>query len=234
MFWAVRAALGSSWTRGSFVILFCSICLTGARCETLRRFGSCCVCWVALQVWPLYFFRSLGVGALRNAGTMVTRTVGASKGERCGRRNVSAGQLRRGFLEDSTVARKKSATLGVLSFSPGDTSEGVVRRESGLESEGSRTFQRLAICAGQFSRFWLEVLVGRRDALFSHWSVCLERPGVQRWDTSIAASVGVALPVWVAFFLSFDPDIVWRGALEDLSLALGDALKVRRSERRDV
>ena len=97
LFWAVRAALGSSWTRGSFVILFCSVCLTGARCETLRRFGNCGVCWVTLLVWPLYFFRSLGGGALRNSGTMVACTVGTSKGERRGRRNVSAGQLRRGF-----------------------------------------------------------------------------------------------------------------------------------------
>ena len=132
------------------------------------------------------------------------------------------------------MARKKSTALGVLSLAPGDTSEGVGRRESGLECEGLRTFRHMASRAGQFSRVWLEVLVGRGDALFSLQSVCLKMPGVQRWDTLIATSVGVALLVGVAFFLSLAPDILWRGVLEDWLLAPGDASKVRRSERWDV
>ena len=37
---------------------------------------------------------------------------------------------------------------------------------------------------------------------------------MQRWDASIAASVGIALLVQVTIFLSLAPDIVWRDALE--------------------
>ena len=46
------------------------------------------------------FFRSLGGGALRNAGTMVARTVGASKVERRGRRNVLYWAIAPRFLRE--------------------------------------------------------------------------------------------------------------------------------------
>ena len=115
------------------------------------------------------------------------------------------------------------------------------RRESGegkvawIAEKGSRTSLRLASRAGQFDpRSAIVSSWTRRRSVFSLERLSEKGQVCNAETLRIAASVGVALLVRVAIFLSLAPDIVWRGALEDWSLAPGDASKVRRSERRNV
>ena len=119
-----------------------------------------------------------------------------------------------------------------------DVSGGVRRKGSGLGRWGSQTLRRLASRAGQCDPRL--VPVGRGDALTSYlagglagrwgrsvflWHVCLKRPGGQHWDALIESSVRVVILMPVTNFLSLSPDIVWRGAVEDWSLAPGVASK---------
>ena len=94
---------------------------------------------------------------MRDAGTIVVCTVGASKGERRWRRDELCWALAPRFFERIQVWPARNARRLVFRRSLLDTSEGVVRREGVLEREGSRTFRRLASHAGQFRRVWMEV-----------------------------------------------------------------------------
>ena len=93
----------------------------------------------------------------------------------------------------------------------------------------------MASCAGQFE----PRLAGgsswtRRRSVFSSERLSEKGQVCNAGTLRIAASVGVALLVRVAIFLLLAPDIVWRGALEDWSLAPGDVSKGRRSERQNM
>ena len=88
---------------------------------------------------------------------MVVRALGTSKWERRWRRDELCWEIAPRFFERIRVWPARNARRLVFRRSLLDTSDGVVRREGGLEREGSRTFRRLASHAGQFRRVWLEV-----------------------------------------------------------------------------
>ena len=134
--WAMRAALGSRWTRGRFDLFFWGVCLNRDRCETLKRFGNCGVCW-SLS-WSGCYIISLArwgrVEECRDYGCLYCRRFERGAASASGR--VVLGNCSAVFGEDLSVARKESATFGVLSLAPGYVG-GVRQRESGLEREGS-------------------------------------------------------------------------------------------------
>ena len=117
--WALRAALGSCWTRGRFDLFFLSVFLKGDMCETLKRFGNCGVCW-SLSWSGSYILSLAGWGHVkerRDYGRSYCRSF--ERGAALTSVRVVLGNCSAFFLEDLSVARKQSATFGVLSLAPG-------------------------------------------------------------------------------------------------------------------
>ena len=161
---------------------------------------------------------------MRNAGTMVVRTLGASQGGRRRPRDelcwAIAPRFSRGFECGPQETRNVWCSVARSWIRRGESCEGKVAWS--VKACGHSDVWRVTL--GSSAAFgWRSSWTWGRSVFLR--SVYLKRPGGQRWDASIEASVGVVLLMPVTNFLSLAPDIVWRGTVEDWSLAPGVASK---------